>query len=488
MLISILFCLLAAVPGIMAQEVPMNHADAGVTVLVPDLLIAKSDVDMGSYWEPFTDIFGDGTIAVIAGCYAEGTTSGTMNAKVVFIDMEGNVSEYWAFYDDAGNPYTGPFNEARKDGNPPRIACDRRSGSTTYVTGQEATPYLYDEFNSDGRWEKSFVYTQNQIAAVQFFNLTDAGPVPFSNVIDPVYGAGDIEGAQSGQMRFGGEIRILSNGNILVVPEDRNGGIISGNAAIATIFDGETGEIIKGPFNAPGDEASHSIWSNVAAFNGGFAVRSEGVMTMYTNDGELMNWVLQEEWTNVADAGRGDGTRIASNITSDYIYILGKDNVVGDMIISRINAQTGAVDNTIDDVEGHEGHDTVIANEVELWDVGDFDRGDIAVDMNGNICVTYEFEDSGFPELPQMVARIFNSDMEPVTPTFYAFENHDTIDDIKGILAKEVNVSMDNQRIVIAADGVTVDPDSGELTPNEQAYAVVLANPLSTSVAAWELF
>ena len=256
---------------------------------------------MGKYWEPFTDIFGDGTIAVIAGAFPD-DMPGEANAKVAFINMDGSIEEYWAFYTDAGDPYAGPFNEARKDGNPPRIACDRRPGGTAYVTGFESTPFLYDEFLTDGRWEKEFGYMDRQLAAVQFFNKTPAGPVPFSNVIDPVYGSGTIAGDQTDQMRFGGDMRILSNGNILVIPEDRNNGVFGGRAAIATIFDGQTGAIVKDPFNAAGDDASHSIWSNVVAYNGGFAVRTEGIITLYDNDGNKKGEpIVQDVWTTVQD-------------------------------------------------------------------------------------------------------------------------------------------------------------------------------------------
>jgi hypothetical protein len=131
-------------------DLPFSHEDAGVEILVPDTVLFKSDVAMGKYWEPFTDIFGDGTIIIIAGAYPEGMTSG-MNAKVAFIGTDGSISEHWAFYNDAGEPYTGEFNEARKDGNPPRVAADRRPGGTLYVTGEESTPHLYEGFDSNCR-------------------------------------------------------------------------------------------------------------------------------------------------------------------------------------------------------------------------------------------------------------------------------------------------------------------------------------------------
>jgi hypothetical protein len=319
-----------------------------------------------------------------------------------------------------------------------------------------------------------------QIAAVQAFEKTADGPQPLTNVIDPVYGSGTIEGEQNNQMRFGGDIRILSNGNILVVVEDRNQGVfVGGNAAIATIFDGQTAEILKGPFNAAGDDTSHSIWSNVVAFKDGFAVRTEGIMSIYDNDGNLQHGgvIAQADWTTVTDTGRGDGTRIAASIDGDFVYISGK-NAEEEMVCSRFNAATGVADKE------------VVVNEEDLWLFGSFSRGDLAVDSNGNVCVTYVFQDDSLTAEQQIAARILDSNLEPATPTFFAFSQYERWDDteILGIMSKEVNVSMDNQRIVISADGVTVDSTTGELTPAEHAYAVVLKNPFAaTSIDGWEL-
>ncbi len=473
----LVFCVSLFVPGVIAQDVvvPVDHETAELTVLVPDTLFFSEDVDMGSYWEPFTDYFGDGTFALVAGAYPKDEITG-MNCKVAFINPDGSIEEYWGFYGDDGEPFTTNFNEARQSGNPPRIACDRRPGGTRYVVGSESTPFLYDEFNSNDRWEGSFAYIDKQIAAVQLFNRNPDGVEPITNVIDPVYGAADIEGVQSDQMRFGGDIRFLSDGNYIVVVEDRNAVAFPGRAAMGTIFDGETGDVIKGPFNAAGDNESHSIWSNMAPFDGGFAVRTEGIMSLYTNDGELQHVVQQADWTTVQDTGRGDGTRIASNITSDFVYITGNDDI-GDMKLSRLNAKTGEADKE------------VTANEIELWDIGTFGRGELAVDELGNICVAYVLTSE--PAEDQIVARIFNSDMEPVTPTFFAFQTHEGYqDEIQGFLSKECNVSMTNQRILIAADGVTLDPNTEELTAAEQTFAIVLENPLrdDTAVYGWEIY
>ncbi|MGC9328821.1 MAG: hypothetical protein ACP5I1_14390, partial [Candidatus Hinthialibacter sp.] len=224
----------------MAQDYPLDHEAAGVTVLIPDTWIFQVDLDNGTYWEPVTDIFGDGTLLVAANTHPE--VEAGMNCKVAFIDPSaGEIQEYWAFYTDEGEPWNGPFNEVRTSGNPARVAADRRPGGTRYIVGMESTPYLYDEFNSDDRWYEGFVY-DDRVAAVQIFDKTEDGPVPITKVMDPIYQSFENFDAQYGQqMRYGGDVRFLSNGNIIACPEDRTGNIVSGNAAVATLFDGETG-------------------------------------------------------------------------------------------------------------------------------------------------------------------------------------------------------------------------------------------------------
>jgi len=47
---------------------------------------------------------------------------------------------------------------------------------------------------------------------------------------------------------------------------------------------------------------------------------------------------------------------------------------------------------------------------------------------------------------------------------------------------------MDTKRILIAANGIFEDSASKALTPAEQNFAVVLENPVKTSVSGWDLF
>ena len=476
-------------------QVPAEYSAAGVKVLVADTWLFNAGVDNAGNWEPYTSIFGDGTIVVCANTFADGTTSDSMNLKVAFVNpLTGEVKDYWAYYTDAGTPYTGNFNESRKDGNPGRLATDRRAGGVRYAVAMESTPYNYDEFNTDKRWSKKFNY-DSQVFAVQIFEKTANGPKPISKAVDPVYGGGDIAGDQAGQQIRVGDVTFLSNGNVLTIVEDRSKALFpDGTAAVATIFNGETGAVIKKPWNVAGDEAFYASWSNTVAFKGGFAVKTEGVLSVYDNDGKLKFYLNQGDWTTVKDTGRGDGSRLASNINSNYVYFAGVGtNDYKDVVLTRFDAVGTTATGLITDIADLKGLKEIVVNEDQstATDPMVFDRTNVAVDENDNVCVAYSAKNTSTSTLDNVVARVFKSDMTPGTPSFYAFKYHDTIDATEEqYRTHEPAVTMDNNSIVIAADGITWDEKNKSVSPTEQTIFVVLANPLKkiTKIEDWQLW
>lgn len=466
------------IPGALAED-PKNLNEAGVTVILSDALVLDQGIAKNSYWEPFTDIFGDGTIAVVAGVHgvdANGTpVANTMNAKVAFLRPGETVfEEYWAFYDDSGKPYTANFNTKRQTGNPPRIACDRRSGvPLRYCVGQEATPWEFAEFTPN-RWVDPFLFDE-RLAACQLFELTANGPQPITPVFDSLYGG--IDGAQAmGHMRWGGDMVFLSNGNLLVCPEDRTRFTVGGTAAVAAIYNGETGARITPPFVANGDGVPKEIWSNVAAFNGGFMVRNSGTLTTFDNEGNVKLTLDQLALSSVADTGRADDSRICGSIDNNYVYLSGKD-LDGEISLTQIDAITGT---TVKEVK--------VTEEFFLDIAEAYSTVDCAVDDAGNVVVSWSTKFIGVLQ-PDAMARIFNSDLEPVTPSFFVFNAHNS--DAEGDLgyrSAEGNCSMDNQRIVIAMNGIIDDVETGEYTPAESTLVTVLANPFYVPVEQWELY
>jgi len=479
--LSILFLSIAiGISSGYTQDLPAEQTTAGITVAVPDVWLFQTDVDNRGNWEPFSDIFGDGTCIVSANTFPE--TEDGMNGKVAFIDPKtGKVEEYWMFYDDSGKAYNGPFNTARNDGNPTRVAADNRPGGTRYIVGMEATPQYYEGFNTGDRWYKNFSY-DDRVAVVQIFDKTATGPKPVTNVFDPIYMPGDLAGAQNAaQMRFGGDVQFLSNGNILVVIEDRTKNIVTGgNGAVGAVFDID-GKLIKGPMNMAGDDASHDSWSNLAAFKGGFCVRACNVFTVFDNSGNMLYWFDQSDFSTVKELGRGDGVRIASNINSNYVYFCGKDEA-GAMVVTRFDAVSTKQGDQL------QGVTEIFANE-EVFAPNTFDRADISVDEYDNFCVVYM--DTSVTGQKQIVARVFNDKMEGVTPTFFAFRYHDGFTgDLMGYVSSNCNVTMNNQYILIAAKGLTLDSQTNALSPANSTICTVLNNPQkkATSVNQWELY
>ena len=355
------------------------------------------------------------------------------------------------------------------------IACDRRAGvPLRYCVGQEATPWVFDEFTPD-RWIDPFLFDERQ-AACQLFELTADGPQPITTVFDSLYGG--IDGSQNGgHMRLGGDMRFLSNGNLLICPEDRTGFTIGGTAAVAAIYNGATGERITQPFVANGNGLAKDIWSNVAAFDGGFMVRNSGTLTTFDNEGNVVLTLDLAAVSVVADMGRADDSRIGASINNHYVYIAGKDGQ-GDVFLTQLDAITGETVNE------------VMVNEeffIDLGSTGTYNTVDCAADDNGNVVVSWSGKVGGAEN--DAFARIFNSNLEPVTPTFYVFSTHNSDwDGDLGYRAVEGNCSMDNERIVIAMNGIITNPATGELTPAESTFVTVLGNPFFVPVEGWELY
>jgi hypothetical protein len=316
------------VSGAMAQTEPdptglppVALAATDLEVLVPQTWIIQEVIDKDSYWEPYVDFFGNGDALVISGVHAFWNTDpwdGTMNAAIAHVKTDGTIDEYAAFYTDAGDPWMDNLNESRTSGNPPRIACSKLPGVMHYMTAQETTPYWYDEFNTDGRWDSNWQWTA-QTPGVQIFNMGADGPEPITNLFDPIYGVGDPTGTQASQCRFGGEIICLSNGNFVTIPEDRGEGIFAFRSPTATLFDGNTGDVLKMPFNANIDGRSSDIWSNAAAGEGFWVARLQGIMNVWDNDCNPMFSIDQDLIAPGLDRGRGDGTRIACYVGSSCL-------------------------------------------------------------------------------------------------------------------------------------------------------------------------
>lgn len=491
-----------AAPGAMGQTRLGSPQDAGLTVLIPNTVAFPVDTDNMSNWEGYASKLGDGTLLLVVNTFGE---DGGERAGVVAVRPDGTIGEYAGFYGDNGEPFVNNMDEVRQDGNPPSIAGDKRPGSTKYLVANESTPYLYGEFNTDARYDNNNYL--DHIFACQIFELTDNGPVPVTNAIDPLYGG--QSGVDVGKIRKGGSIA-LSNGNFVVMGEDRT----VDRFPMGSIIDGETGAIVKGPFNLGGDGVSYSAWEGFAAFDGGFAFRlspprnAEGgtAIFFYDNEGnELGVWdqIPNDDpdnlvfdldnnpngyTTSINSNNRGDHVRIRANIDGDKIYYAGYG--IDDLL------NTGYVYLTVIDANTRETVANIRVNELESDENGydNFARAErVSLDVDGAGNVFVAWSDTANSGVLQVVGRLFDSDLNPATESFLVFQDSDLGDgEITGISTKHTDVAMSDSQILVSArsdTGVPVPPGGDELSPANTNLFTVLENPLGQlPVENWNLY
>ncbi len=488
----------------MSQTRNGSPQDAGVNVLIPNTIVFDMDVDNNSNWEGYASKLGDGTLLLAVNTFGD---NGGERAGVVAVRPDGSLAEYAGYYTDSGEPFTENMDEIRQDGNPPTIAGDRRPGSTRYIVGNEATPQFISAFDSDGRWQNDY---SDHIWACQIFELTPNGPQPISNVFDPVYGG--MTGQFVGKIRKGG-VAALSNGNFVAVGEDRT----EDRFAFGSIVR-EDGSIVKGPFNFDNDGFSHSYWENLTAYDGGFAIRldsprnADGPVTLqfYDNDGNfqglwdqiptdnpddpLFDVANPDGFTTSINSGnRGDHIRIRSNIDDNKIYYAGYGldffGTSGWVYLTVIDAgtqQTIANIRVNEQPQDENGYDNFAQAQ----------RVSLDIDSKGNVCVAWS--DNANSETSQIVARIYDADLNPVTESFLAFQDADLgfgspEGEINGVNTQHCDVAMSDTQILISARSASgmIDPDGDgtAFTEANQNVITVLENPFAgTHVNNWSLF
>jgi len=243
------FCAAAAEPTYV--EVPADAPDAGMARAVSDTPIwwridasggqlvvgaiedpadqfGDRDTGLGN-WEPYTSVVGDNVFLIAKGTFAADGTFENQNFAVVFQPAAGGDPKVsYAFYADNGEPFTGQINLSRQNGNPPRVAGDKRPGATRFMVGAETSCGQLPPFQSDNRWGNNPIYRDNNRYGVeQIFDLgADLTPTPATKAWDFVYGPYEAAslgpGADTPQCsRFGGRMEFLDNGNIVVVIDDK---------------------------------------------------------------------------------------------------------------------------------------------------------------------------------------------------------------------------------------------------------------------------
>ncbi len=490
-LLSLLPCLFVS-----AQEFfkPGSAEDAGLTRLLPDKVLFDTGEDNLDNWEPFASVIGNQVFVIEANSAAEDEPS-AQRYRVAFQPVGGGaVVEGEGFYGDDGTPYKDQINASRQNGNPGRVAADRRPGATHYIVGGEASPHVYDAFQSGNRWNLGFDRLEDgRYGAVQIFSLdTDTlASTPTSLALDAVNGRLTSGGAAGNQIgRFGGDVTVLDNGNFVVVVDDRSQVLEAGNLSTAVILAAD-GSVVKESWVVD----PRDIWSNVTSYQGGFAVRVHEIIYFHDNDGnvtgsiDILDEALPE---GVAfDTGRGDGTRLASHINSPYVFLGGQMPLLDEFLDPILDdddqparvARLAAFDS-------RDASFLAVINVNELTEINggsdavDFfagmDRVNLAADALDRVAVTYEARPFGYEAL-QVATRVLKFDgasksFSYLTPSFWAFLNVDEFE----IRTFRPTVAMTTKEILIAAKGeISTDntPLEGPNTPMLTTFYTVLNHP-----------
>ncbi|MGQ9590818.1 MAG: hypothetical protein ACUVYA_11045 [Planctomycetota bacterium] len=458
--------------------------------IVPDTIVCDTEgrAALGN-WEPYASVLGTSVFLVESNTFAENPTNpNTQRYAVTFQPVKGgDPVEGEAFFADDGTPYRGTINNYRQNGNPGRVAGDKRPGAKNFITGAETSAHEFPEFQSDDRWNTG-VIRNGRYGTVQTFELDPETleQKMLSKAFDAANGRlaeGDPGTDQIS--RFGGDVAALDDGNFVVVVDDRSKLHDPADKAAVAVIVAPDGSIVKDSFVI----AAGEIWCNLAAFRGGFCVRVGGVLKFYDNSGAPAGEVDQGSPAPVDplgnpvvfDRSRGDGTRIAAHVNSPYVFLAGK--VGSDVRIAVWDARDLTVLAQANVNELTEANGGTDADDFRVA----FDRVHLAADALNRVVVAYEATLSGLQ--PQTVVRVLAFDEEELafkylTPSFFAFVNFDDGNVVQPpgapIRTFRPSVAVTTREILVAAKGEINgenDPTLGADTPSEANFYTVFAHP-----------
>jgi hypothetical protein len=486
-------------PGYIA---PGAIASVGLTNIVPDVLVWYNQT--GGYvtngpinnladqaanlanWEPNISVLGDSTFLIEANTFAnDGSLLNQNNAVTLQPAAGGAAKVSYAFSTDAGVPFKGQLNLSRQNGNPGRVAGDKRVGAVNYITAAETSLGQLPEFKSDSRWNNNPIYTiDRRYVASQLFSLntTTLVPTPLAKAWDFVYGSfvTTDEPVNTPEVsRTGGTVAGLDNGNFVVVLHDKTGYSSAGvnNVTTFAIVTPSGATVRTNTFVDPRD-----IWDNVAAFKGGFVVRCHDTLYFYNNAGDLQGSSLQAASGLTFGTGRNDASRVASDIRSYYVYLAGRspeasENNPGEAVWVAIwDSRTRAF---VASAQVSDGSPENSRN----------NRVNLAVDALDRFCVAYanKADIVNFPNANwQVAARVMAFDgakISYLTHSFYPFVNSDPTGEAT-LLTEKPSVAMTTRQICIAANGIVNsqnNPAGGGNTAAQTTFYTVISHPAPVS-------
>ena len=367
------------------------------------------------------------------------------------------------------------------------MAGDKRYGAVKFITAAETSIGQLPEFMAVNRWSHNPIYAENhRYVTEQLFSLNPATLVqtPVTNAWDYVFGpfaaAAFGAGADTTQnSRTGGRPEFLDNGNIVVMIDDKTAFLPGSDGEVTTFaIIRPDGTIVKGPTMVD----TSDIWDNMAAFRGGFAIRVHNLLYFFDNNGTVQSSIDVNLSSGLSfGTGRGDASRIASDIRSRYVYLAGQSPEGGQrpypVYVAIWDAWTGSfvAKTSISDIDTSAGALS--------------DRVALAVDALDRFCVAYSFQPTAAFAKRQVAARVLAFDGEEIsylTAPFFPFVNHENNPaSVAGIETYHPSVAMTTREILIAAKGTfnsTNNPAGGADTAgSETKLYTVISHPAPMS-------
>ena len=454
---------------------PGGIESAGLRRVVPDQTVFVNSASNLDNWEPFSSVIGNSVFVVEANTHAMIDGEGgpvldpaNQNYAVAFQPVDGGAHTTGAgFYGDEGIPFLGKINKSRQNGNPGRVAADRRPGAINFMVGGEASPHTIEEFSVVDRWQLGFDrLSSGRYATVQSYCLSSGlKQTPLSVALDAINGrldatVGPPPDAQIG--RFGGEIVCLDNGNFVVVVHDRSRVRNPAGDATTAVILRPDGAIVKESFMVD----PRDIWSNVASYRGGFCVRVHETLYFYSNDGTLTGKVNQRTSFGRFDEGRGDGARIAAHINSPFVFLAGQ--AAGAVRVAAFDSRTAKFAGL------------AVVNEPGFTPA--LDRVTVAADALDRVAVVYEAKPAPEYVKFQTLVRVLAYDAKcqafaAITPSFFAFTNNAPAD----FRTVRPSISMTTREILVVAKGEINslnEVQNGPDTSPQTTFYTVFSHPV----------
>ena len=485
------------------KPVAASPEAVGIQPLTGDVNLWFQNGGGADYWRPGCDFLSNGNAIVLGGMRKAPYASGTSDAEnvrdmIAIFSPTGELIEpaRCAFFTNAGKPWENTICSVRNDDKFYGLCADTVGGRAgdRYVVHTIANPDAWtDAFPGYAKEQKSQYHTAIQV-------VSNNG-IPQTPLINPY---GDYI-SEPGLLR-GGDVRFLSNGNIVVIYEDRQTGADKAafynrkyaGQLVGAVIIGPDGKIVKKPFSVSSDSTKTSENRfGLASGDGWFVIRyMDGVtgptMVAFNNDGNELgggsgrihiSMDIPELGGDGGTRGDPNGMEAAGNVV--YVTHKGADKA-GYITTLRVSDTGLAVIKTVRFTD-------------LSWSTFEH-NADLGVDSAGNVIVMWQdqawdrFQDGRW----EVLARMFNANLEPLTSSFCMFEigNNTDVDTIDPVLGpgrtKQSQIAMNDTHIIAIAETNNVpygDPSSAEYEMYTYTYiARLLKNPCFTAIKGWDIY